>query len=120
MQPAPESQRRNRRGERNQLLPLPLPKTSRVGDHLQKEDKRGWPVAPSDSRASGDWAESILSRALTRGHHCHRRKIGPCHTSKWDPATSCTIRPASVIDDRRVEYEGRQQRVSNGRKVKPF
>lgn len=97
MQPAPESHRRNQRRERNQLLPLPPPKTSRVGDHLQKEDKSG--SGPSNSQTSGDGAESILSRALTHSHHCHRCKIGPCHTSKWDPATSCAIRPVSVIDD---------------------
>lgn len=41
MHPAPESQRRNQRRERNQLLPLPLPKTSRVGDHLQKGGQKG-------------------------------------------------------------------------------
>lgn len=54
MQPAPESQRRNQRGERNQLLPLPVPKTSRVGDHLQKQDKRGrWPLKLSNLRRRG-------------------------------------------------------------------
>lgn len=54
MQPAPESQRQNQRGERNQLLPLPVPKTSRVGDHLQKEDKRGrWPLKLPNLRRQG-------------------------------------------------------------------
>lgn len=54
MQPADESQRQNRRGERNQLLHLPLPKTSRVKDCLQKEDKRGqWPLKLANLRRRG-------------------------------------------------------------------
>lgn len=54
MQSASERQRQNRRGERNQLLPMPLPKTSRVEDCLQKEDKRGrWPLKLSNLRRRG-------------------------------------------------------------------
>lgn len=67
---------------------------------------------PSNFQTSGDGAESILSRALTCSRHCHQCKIGPCHTSRWDPVASSAIRPTSVIDEHKVEYEGRQQRRS--------
>lgn len=82
-----------------------------VSETIYKRRTKG-AGGPSNSQTSGDGVESILSRALTRSHHCHQRKIGPCHTSKWDPATSCAIRPTSVIDDLKVKYEGRQQRSS--------
>lgn len=73
---------------------------------------------PSNSQTSGDWAESILSRALTRSRQCHQCKIGPCHASKWDPGASRGIRPTSVMDDHKVEYEGRQ--LKKLQKVKPL
>lgn len=63
-----------------------------------------------DKETSGDRVGSILSQAVTHSHQCHWCKIGLCHTSKWDSATSSAIRPTSVIDDHRVEYERRQQR----------
>lgn len=76
MPAAPESHGQERRGERNQLLALPLLKTSHVKGCLQKEDKGGqWPLKsplPPTPRPSGDWAESILSPALTCSRQRHR------------------------------------------------
>lgn len=98
MRHEPGSLGRNQRWVRNQLLPLPLPKTSCVEEHVRKkEDKRGL-VAPQ-AKTSRDGAGSILSWALTRSHHCLQHKIGSCHATKW--ATSCAIRPRSVIDDQK-------------------
>ncbi|KAI9519956.1 hypothetical protein NQZ68_022983 [Dissostichus eleginoides] len=52
-----------------------------VSETIYKRRTKG-AGGPSNAQASGDGVKSILSRALTRSHHCQQHKIGPCHTSK--------------------------------------
>lgn len=54
MQPAPESLQQTQRWERNQLLPLPLPKTSHVRDIYKGGQKGGrWPRKLQNLRRRG-------------------------------------------------------------------
>lgn len=76
----------------------------------KRRNKRG-PVDPREPKTSGDGAGSILSWALTRSHHCLQHKIGSCHAAKW--ATSCAIRPRSVIDDQKWNMKEGSKEIEN-------
>lgn len=90
-----------RRGERNQLLALPLLKNKPCQRLSTEEGQRGavapqkpphllpmplhiQPLGPRE-RLGG---EHPVTSSDTQPSTPPRGKIGPCHTSKWDPATS--------------------------------
>lgn len=77
----------------NKLCPSPSVRGWVGGGGAKGGQKR--PAAPQTSKPQEARVGSVLSDAPI----CRRqRNIDPCHPSKWHPAPSSTIRPASVID----------------------